>query len=91
MRPGTYTLRVSFIGFTTQVIEEVRVNVNQTTEIDASLQVEAVGLQEVVVTSVRPIVQRDVSASVANITAEEIVNLPITDVERVIGLQAGFE
>ncbi len=91
VRPGTYTLRLSFIGFTTQVIQEVRVNVNQTTEIDASLQVEAVGLQEVVVTSVRPIVQRDVSASVANITAEEIVNLPIADIERVIGLQAGFE
>ena len=44
VRPGTYTLRVSFIGFATQVIQEVRVNVNQTTEIDASLQVEAVGL-----------------------------------------------
>ena len=91
VRPGAYTLRISFIGFTTQVIEEVRVNVNQTTEVSADLQVEAVGLDEVVVTSIRPVVQPDVSASVANITSEEIENLPVADVEKVIGLQAGFE
>ena len=91
VRPGTYDLRASFIGYTPEVREGIRVNIDLTTEIDFALQEAAVGLEEVVVTSVRPVVQRDVSASVANITSEEIENLPITDVEKVIGLQAGFE
>ena len=91
VRPGSYDLRASFIGFTPELREGIRVNIDLTTEIDFVLQEEAVGLDEVVVTSVRPVVQRDVSASVANITAEEIENLPITDIENVIGLQAGFE
>jgi len=91
VRPGTYTLRASFIGFTSAVVENVRVATGLTTEIDFSLQEEAVGLDEVVVTSERPVVQRDVSASVANISAAEIENLPVTDIEQVIGLQAGFE
>ena len=91
VRPGTYTLRVSFVGYAVQVINDVKVNTNLTAEVNVPLEEERVGLEEMVVTAERPIVQRDVSASIANITAEEIENLPATDVERVIGLQAGFE
>ncbi len=91
VRAGTYDLRASFIGFTAQVVENVRVNIDLTTEVDFTLREAAVGLDEVTVTAVRPVVQRDVSASVANISADEIENLPVTDIEKVIGLQAGFE
>lgn len=91
VRPGSYTVRAAFVGFTTELRENVRVNVDLTTEVDFALSEERVGLDEIVVSAERPVVQRDVSASVANITAEEIENLPVTDVERVVGLQAGFE
>lgn len=91
VRPGTYDLRASFIGFTPQVQQGVRVNVDQTTEINFQLQEEAVGLDEVVVSAARPVVQRDVSASIANIDSEQIENLPVSSVADVISLQAGFE
>ena len=91
VRPGTYDLRASFIGYTPQVQEGVRVNIDLTAEVNFQLQEETVGLDEVVVSAVRPVVQRDVSASVANLSAEEIENLPVTDVAQVVGLQAGFE
>lgn len=91
VRPGTYNVRASFIGFRSELRQEVRVNVDLTTEIDFSLQEENVELGELVVAAERPVVQRDVSASVANITAEEIENLPVTDIDKVVGLQAGFE
>lgn len=91
VRPGEYDVRASFIGYTPITREDVRVNIDLTTEIDFQLQEETVGLDEVVVQATRPIVQRDVSASVANLSAEDIENLPVTDVEKVIGLQAGFE
>ena len=91
VRPGTYTLRVSFIGYVTQVINDVKVNTNLTVDVNVDLEEESIGLEEMVVIAERPIIQRDVSASIANITAEEIQNLPTTNVERVIGLQAGFE
>ncbi len=91
VRPGTYNLTASFIGFRSEVRQGIRVNVDLTTEIDFALQEENVELGSLVVTAERPIVQRDVSASVANITAEEIQNLPVTDIDKVVGLQAGFE
>ena len=91
VRPGEYNIRASFIGYTSVVREGVRVNVDLTTEVDFQLQEETVGLDEVVVAAERPVVQRDVSASIANIDQEQIENLPVSSVAEVISLQAGFE
>ena len=91
VRPGTYTLRASFVGFSAGVVEGVRVNAGLTAEIDFALREEAVGLEEIVVTSERPIVQLDVSANVASLSAEEFVNLPVAGVDQMIDLQAGIE
>jgi outer membrane receptor protein involved in Fe transport len=91
VRPGTYSVRASFVGFTPVRAENVQVNIDQTTALDFEMQVEAVGMDEVIVTVQRPVVQRDVSASLANITPEQMENLPVASVADVISLQAGFE
>ncbi len=88
--PGTYTLKVSMIGFAQVTIEDVRVNIDQTTSIDVALNQESIQTQEVVVIARSPIVQRDVSSSRANISVAEIENLPVATVQNVIALQAGI-
>ena len=91
VRPGTYDVRASFIGFTPQLVEDVRVNIDLTAEIDFQLQEATVGLEEMIVTAEKPIVQRDISANVANLSAGEIENIPVAGVTEVIDLQAGVE
>lgn len=91
VRPGSYTLRASFVGFTTALVEDVHVSAGLTTEINFQLREEAVGLEEVTITAQRPIVQLDVSANVANLTPEEFVDLPVAGVSEVLDLQAGIE
>ncbi len=88
---GTYTLRVSFIGYGTQVIENVDVNIGQTTTINATLVDETAQIDEVVVRAERPVVETDVSNSRVNVGEEEIEALPVTSVAGVIGLQAGAQ
>lgn len=89
--PGTYNLRASYIGFTSKVVTEVRVNINETTNIDFMLSEQVLNMQEVQVVAAKiPIVQRDVSSSRANITAEEIATLPTINVNAILGLQAGI-
>lgn len=88
--PGTYTLRASYIGYATQVVEDVRVNIDQTTTVDVAMREQVVEGEEVVVTAERPVVQPDVSASLANISSEEIERLPVSSVTGAIGLQAGI-
>ena len=48
-------------------------------------------MDEVTVIAERPVVQRDVSANVANFNAEEVENMPVSGVDEVIDLQAGIE
>ncbi|MXW63491.1 MAG: TonB-dependent receptor plug domain-containing protein [Bacteroidetes bacterium SB0662_bin_6] len=89
--PGTYALRGSFIGFTPQTIQDVRVNIDQTTVIDFLLSEAAVGLDEVVVTADLPVVQADVSNSQLNVSSDQIEALPVSSISSVVGLQAGVQ
>ena len=91
IRPGTYDVRASFIGYAQQVVPEVRVNVNLTNEINFALSEEVIEGEEVIVTATRPIVQPDVSANVANLDPEQYEDLPVAGVSEVISLQAGIE
>ncbi|HRP94459.1 MAG TPA: TonB-dependent receptor, partial [Ignavibacteriaceae bacterium] len=89
--PGTYNLRVSMIGYTPQMIKDVRVNIDLTTELNANLKSSTFETEEVVVVAVQTIVKQDVSASVTNLNIKEIENLPVSSVSSVIGLQAGVQ
>lgn len=91
VRAGTYTLRVSFLGYAAQVVEGVNVNIDQTTTINATLQDETELIDEVVVRAERPPVELDVSNSRTNIGAGEIQALPVASVTGAVGLQAGVQ
>jgi len=89
--PGDYRLKVSLIGYKTQTIASVHVDVDQTTTIDVSLIEETI-LQDVVeVIATRPVVQKDVSNSRANISAIQVEQLPVSTVASVVGLEAGVQ
>ena len=91
VRPGTYALRASFIGYTAAVQEGVHVSTDLTTTVNFAVPEETVGLDEVVVTAQQPIVQADVSANVANLSAQDFQDLPVAGISEVLDLQAGIE
>jgi hypothetical protein len=87
--PGTYTMRASMIGYARVTATQVRVSIDQTTTVDFELQPETLMGQEVTVVAERPVVQKDVSASVASLNFKEIEALPMVRVAEVVGLEAG--
>lgn len=89
--PGEHELRFSMIGYDPVTVRNVRVSINQTTEINVELTDAAFELDEVIIIAERPIVQRDVSASTVNLSADEVQNLPVVNVSSVVGLQAGIQ
>ena len=91
VRPGTYDVRATFIGYVPSVREDVRVQIDLTAEVNFEMQEEAVGLEEVVVSADQEVVKRDLSASRVDVSAEQIENLPVTDISEVVGLQAGVQ
>ncbi len=90
VKAGTYTLRASYIGFATVVIENVEVNINLTTEVDITLEEQTIEGEEIVVIAEQPVVQKDVASSQANISKESLDALPIASVSDAVGLQAGI-
>lgn len=89
VKPGTYTLVVSYLGFATSKTEQVKVNVDQTTQINVRLREATIAGEEVLVTAVRPIVEKDQTTTTAYISAEQIEALPITGINEAINNQAG--
>lgn len=90
--PGLYRVRASMIGYAPLTLVDVRVSIDQTTQIEFQLTETVLETQEVVVVASRPVVQKDVSASTANLNFREIQHIPaIKNVSDVIALQAGIQ
>ena len=90
VRPGTYTLAASMVGFATSRVENVRVNVDLTTTVDFRMQEEVFEGEEIVVTAEAIRVRRDLTSSEARVTAESIDRLPVQDLNQVLQVQAGI-
>ncbi|HCT51371.1 MAG TPA: TonB-dependent receptor, partial [Balneola sp.] len=91
VKPGTYTLKATYIGFAPVLIENVAVNIDLTTEIDITMREETFEGEEIVVLAERPVVQKDVASSQSNISKESLDALPITSVTDAVALQAGVQ
>ena len=90
VRPGSYTIVASFVGFATERREGVSVNVDLTTTIDFSLREEVIQGEEIVVTADAVAVRKDVTSSEARVTAETIDQLPVTELGQILDVQAGI-
>ncbi|MEM6337417.1 MAG: TonB-dependent receptor, partial [Bacteroidota bacterium] len=90
VRPGSYTIAASFIGYATEKRTGVAVNVDLTTTVDFRLREEFIQGEEIVVTAESPPVKKDLTSSEARVTAETIDQLPVTELSQVIEVQAGI-
>ena len=89
VRPDTYSLIFSYIGYQSHRVENVRVRIDLTTTVDAAIQEETFGGEEIVVQANRELFQKDVTATTATVSGDEIRELPVENFDQVVSLQAG--
>lgn len=91
--PGSYTVNASMVGYHKATQTNVRVFIDLTTTVNFSgefgLVEETIQLAEITVVAELPVVQPDISANVANISAQDVESLPLTSVNEVVQLEAG--
>lgn len=88
--PGTYEVKVSYIGYQSVIIKDVKVQVDLTTEVNAALQVGEVFGPAVVVTAERKMVQKDVTSTRRTVTRESALSTPtIESTTDIFKLQVG--
>ena len=89
--PGTYTLRITMMGYQTLIMEDVRVNIDQTTTINTALTPTVLETPEsITVVAERPLVRKDMTSSLASVSGNEIDALPVQTIDDVLELQAGI-
>ncbi len=87
--PETYRVQFRFVGYGTVMVQNVLVTTNNTTTQNVELAEETIAGEEVVVIAQRPVVETNLTSSVATITKEDIDKLPVQELNDVVNLQAG--
>ena len=89
VRPGVFTIRVSYVGYNNYSLSNVRVSSNITTTQDFKLTSSAIQVQAVEIVAERPLIQRNTTNTTRITTQEEINELPIRGVQNILAMQAG--
>ncbi len=88
--PGNYTVKFTMVGYRDYVVRNVQVSAELTTKINAELEETTVDVgSEVVIIAQRPVIQKDVTASVQFLGLEQIARLPVVDAKEGLFVQAG--
>jgi len=86
---GEYTLKVSYMGKKTVVLENVRVSLDLTTEINIEMENSTLDMEEITVTAERKIIRKDETNTNVLKSAEEIAYMPVRGIENVAAATAG--
>jgi outer membrane receptor protein involved in Fe transport len=88
--PGNYRVIVSAIGYTKVIVQDVSIRIDLTTNVDVELSSTIIEMEdEIVVTSTRPLVQKDLTSTSVTISSDEIRMMPVENVDQIVNLQAG--
>jgi outer membrane receptor protein involved in Fe transport len=87
---GEYRVIFSAVGYQKIIVEKVLVKIDLTTQLDMKLSSSVIQLgQDVVVTSQRPLVQKDLTSTSVTISSSDIKMMPVESVGQIVNLQAG--
>ncbi len=88
--PGQYEVKISYVGYQEQVIQDVLGEADKITFLDVKLQEQTEMLDIVKVVAYRvPLLKADETATGATVTKEQIQSLPTRDVQSIAGNTAG--
>ena len=90
IRPGEYTLEITYIGFQVVQVTGVSVAAGETAEINQSLKVQVLESgEEIIIIGEKPIFDVEKSTTSSTISKEDIAAAPIQRVEDAVSLQSG--
>jgi outer membrane receptor for ferrienterochelin and colicin len=87
--PGKYSARVSMVGYASQTTVDILVHVDRTTTLNFDIRQSAINVQEVQVTAERPMIQKDLTASISSLSARELELSPQLNMQDIIKQQRG--
>ena len=88
--PGTYSVRITMLGYQSVVVTDVKVKIDLTTEVNAGLSQTNIQAKEVVIMAEQKMVQKDVTSTRRTVSRETILSTPgLESATDIFKLQAG--
>ncbi|RJP67959.1 MAG: TonB-dependent receptor [Ignavibacteriales bacterium] len=87
--PGSYTVKGRYIGYREVTMENIKVSVNLTTEVNFELPSEAYQTETVTVVAPKPLINKNTTNATSIVRSEDIENIPIRGVNAIVATQAG--
>ncbi len=91
IQPGTYSVIATMLGYQRTSITNVKVFVDRTTQVNFKLNQTTLDLGEaVIIVAEQPMIQMDLTATAASVSADEIKKMPVESFTDILQLQAGI-
>jgi len=87
--PGLYTVKFSLIGYDEYTFRDVRIQVDQSTNLQPVMNKTGIKLSSVVVTATEDKVEKDRVGTARNIEMNTMTDAAVSDVAGIVSLQAG--
>ena len=87
--PGNFSLKASFIGYQSVKMENIRISVDLTTDIDFELPTETIEVESISIVAERPLVNKNSTNETHIMTSEDIENMPVRSYAGVVSTAAG--
>lgn len=89
IKPGDYSVKISFIGYSDKIFNGIKIEANKTTNLNTQLTLRAHSIHEVVVVGQKNLVNLESASSEVKISSEEISQMNVKNVQDVVAMQAG--
>lgn len=89
IKPGDYTVKVSFIGYADKVYTGIRIEKGKTKTLKTSLELRSQTLEAVTVVGEKNLVNLESGKSEVTISREDIQQMNVRDVTEIVAMQAG--
>ncbi|MFN7312621.1 MAG: TonB-dependent receptor [Bacteroidota bacterium] len=90
VRPGDYTLEVSYLGYSKVVLTGIKVKAGETKEVNVMMQQASVSAgEEVIIIGKKPLIDVDKAQSVNSISQEAIEVAPARQLQSIVNTQPG--
>ncbi|MGP8320560.1 MAG: TonB-dependent receptor, partial [Methanosarcinaceae archaeon] len=87
--PGVYEVQFLYVGYTANIIKNVNVQVDLTTLLDIEIEQQALEGETIVITAVRPVIQKDATATATVISARDFKEVPVENFKAIVQTKAG--
>lgn len=91
VRPGTYNLKATMVGYTTLTQSKVRVSIDRTITVDFPLRPTVIEIEGVTVVAEREVIKPDVAGTQETILSSRLTETPVLRVDEFVNKIKGVE